>query len=612
MKSWYEKLLKTKSIYDYDFKGENPPYKYYRFETNRNKTISGNVMVGYIKQLKDRFCAVDDNDILSLLELKGFGVSKLALVHHYLLGEWVDETILIAHDIIISLFKKGDGGYNFRTKKYNSGHTVWSEKDIVKAIEAYHIKDDESFVDAVFNYLVNLPSVKMFNNLYSYQSYFAAEKRLFELAGEDSALEFKTEKKYNESTTQEQRLVCDAIMDSNDFISILQAPAGHGKTYATNEIVKHCKSFSVVAPTGKASLNFKESIPAELSGNVKNCTTVHSLYYRISRAKTSALRELRSELLVVDEASMISSEILVMILKIAGKLKVEKILLLGDYYQCPPVGCGFPFYDIIKHYPDLVHTLSTNMRTKDEMTVALFDGFRNAMSNKDVNTMLKYATGYKHSVPKVIELQDRHYKQILDGKTIVTSYRNAVVDYYNHRAIQYLYGHKHKGLIGDIQYRLDGMVSDNGNLRKRKFTDPSYKGFIPNGIRLFLNENGKSGTLEFSNGSVIVMVDNGGDDYPSWKDAQRDSNMVTVRDDQGEIHTIMLKDIYSISRPAFAGTVHKLQGSGYSNVLFVATGSIQADIFYTAITRAKDNLFISYDDSLEIKNIDKRKTVNNV
>ncbi|MBA3635000.1 MAG: AAA family ATPase [Actinomycetota bacterium] len=133
-------------------------------------------------------------------------------------------------------------------------------------------------------------------------------------------------------------------------VSVLIGPAGTGKTTLLSVLCNHPQirngGVTLLAPTGKARVQLEKST------NITTKTIAQFLIkedryvpvignYRLStRAPVQAGRTV-----VIDEASMLTEEQLAAVLNaVTG---VERLILVGDPRQLPPIGSGRPFVDIV-------------------------------------------------------------------------------------------------------------------------------------------------------------------------------------------------------------------------------------------------------------------------
>lgn len=157
------------------------------------------------------------------------------------------------------------------------------------------------------------------------------------------------------NTLQQEALNCVEV-GANVFLT---GCPGTGKTYCLNAIIKHCwqqgKNIGVTAATGCAAIllngatlhSFLSIGLAKQSAEVLY-TKLMNQHYPAKVKKFDQLRELQT--LIIDEISMINAELLQ---KVSDYLKLIKqsnrpfggvqIILVGDFYQLPPVSGKFCF-----------------------------------------------------------------------------------------------------------------------------------------------------------------------------------------------------------------------------------------------------------------------------
>lgn len=116
---------------------------------------------------------------------------------------------------------------------------------------------------------------------------------------------------------------------------------GSGKTTVTGFLAQHWQSkgkfVAYAAPTGKAAQVLTRTL--QRFGVNQTASTIHGLIYKpVVETKTGRVvgwdpREVDAELLVLDEASMISREVIDEVLS-----RRIPVLAIGDHKQLPPVG----------------------------------------------------------------------------------------------------------------------------------------------------------------------------------------------------------------------------------------------------------------------------------
>ncbi len=137
--------------------------------------------------------------------------------------------------------------------------------------------------------------------------------------------------------------------------SVLIGQAGSGKTTLLAALVAIPKiqqgNVLFLAPTGKAKVRMEEK--AKKFG--VTAKTIAQLLRESGRfneaAQTYQLKDSEKErgykTVVIDECSMLTEEMLAAVFQHLDG--VERLILVGDYRQLPPIGAGRPFFDIINY-----------------------------------------------------------------------------------------------------------------------------------------------------------------------------------------------------------------------------------------------------------------------
>jgi ATP-dependent exoDNAse (exonuclease V) alpha subunit len=136
-------------------------------------------------------------------------------------------------------------------------------------------------------------------------------------------------------------------------ISVLVGSAGTGKTTLLR-VLRHAPSVAaggvlLVAPTGKARVQLEHRVRAQAVTLAQFLIRTgrydpETERYRVTGDAQSRAKDYRT--VVVDEASMLTEEQLAALLDaVTG---VERLVLVGDPRQLPPIGAGRPFVDLIR------------------------------------------------------------------------------------------------------------------------------------------------------------------------------------------------------------------------------------------------------------------------
>ncbi len=174
-----------------------------------------------------------------------------------------------------------------------------------------------------------------------------------------------------EAAIVNQAEICAQVF--NKPISVLCGSAGTGKTTIIDAILKaidkahgSTASFMLLAPTGKAADRIR-------SKTGKPAKTVHSflaglgwLNDNLTLKTIGGKREEETTTFVIDEASMLDLELTATLFRAIKWNNVQRLILVGDPNQLPPIGRGRIFADIIdwlrEGQPECVGRLDVNLR----------------------------------------------------------------------------------------------------------------------------------------------------------------------------------------------------------------------------------------------------------
>ncbi len=386
-----------------------------------------------------------------------------------------------------------------------------------------------------------------------------------------------------------------------NFLIISGGP-GTGKTTTVVTIIKALRfvgynNIALAAPTGRAAKRMVESIDVDLS---VEAFTLHKLLGIIpnrDRPRYHAGRYLPADVVIVDEASMVDIH---MMYRLFDALSPNtKLILVGDKDQLPSVEAGALLGDFLYRYQD------DNHKMKNSITV-LEKSYRSTKGIMDVAKVVikgdtKNILDIMKNGPQEVSLLDLpdidniilvlYKKYSTEGlsrafKCPVTKFesvKDKIDEYFNLYSSFTVLTPSKKGLFGT--YSL--------NARLKRLFNPHFRAFY-HGEPIMITKNDYINGLFNGDRGIVFSFNNGL--YAFFK----------------EIGGYKVVSISKISdyETSYAGTVHKSQGSEFSNVyIIIPAGSdkmLTREILYTALTRAKEKVTLLSMDSEIITAVNKK------
>ena len=225
------------------------------------------------------------------------------------------------------------------------------------------VYEDERQVESTFTMLAERPDISL---------KLAITKERFKknLRNPESKLNDTASEQY-EDILDKQADICIQIFSKP--ICVLSGAAGTGKTTVIKAIVENIErvhgqaaGFLLMAPTGKAAERIKTQTD-------KNSSTIHSFLasngwlnknFTLKRVGGGKGQDVNT--IIIDECSMIDLNLFATLLRSINWNSVQRLILVGDPNQLPPIGRGKVFADTIEwlnsEYPDNVGVLTENIR----------------------------------------------------------------------------------------------------------------------------------------------------------------------------------------------------------------------------------------------------------
>ena len=187
-------------------------------------------------------------------------------------------------------------------------------------------------------------------------------RRIVDLGLDDSLPADSDERLLEERARQEKAAALEQLYRSR--LCVLIGSAGTGKTTLLRMLCSipglAKRGLLLLAPTGKARVRLEDQTGMRGSGQTLAQFLIQQQRYDGETGtyfpKARAPRCGHYRTVVVDECSMLTEEQLAALIDALSN--VERLVLVGDPRQLPPIGAGRPFVDIIQEFePDTFETL---------------------------------------------------------------------------------------------------------------------------------------------------------------------------------------------------------------------------------------------------------------
>ena len=390
----------------------------------------------------------------------------------------------------------------------------------------------------------------------------------------------KVEEKQGFAFTNEQRAAIKLSLDNN--VMALTGLAGAGKTSTANGICSLYDNYSIIACalSGKASVRITEAtgLPA---------STIHrTLGYQNGQFIFNKENKLAVDIVLIDEATMINGTLFLSLLEAIPS--GAKVIIMGDVQQLTPIGNCQVFADILDsnvlpivkltkpHRQALMSGIiptSIKVANQEQIFGNSFEGNHILGELKDMELDI---TSSKESLSDIIirhfQVEMMKYNDIMEVQVCVPMRIRGDMSCYNlNTRIQSIYNPQFKD-CKEIEIFLEKKKED---VKKYVIREGDKVLNTKNNYKC-VNKDGETTPVFNGNIGIVKEIEDGG--------------YCTI-DFIGIGEVVFNKSEAKNLELAYACTVHKMQGSGFtSTIVGMDTSSYimnNSELLYTAITRAK-------------------------
>lgn len=452
---------------------------------------------------------------------------------------------------------------------------------------------------------------------------------------EDWSSLVKSVKGYDENEERSVSAANDQIraleMFGSKRLCVLTGPAGTGKTSVV-EAFLNCQQIKsegilLLAPTGKARVKLgKQSNSGEALTIAQFLTRQRYFDWQTMRASDTGLgyKYSQSKNIIVDECSMLTTNDFYILLKALDLKIINRIILIGDPYQLPPIGEGRTFSDLCnylkKEVPDAITNLKTVVRTihtgdSDILALAswfsgtkplknadeIFEKMQQGKLNGDLSVYTwKDESCLKQSMLEVLEKELEYPELQIKDRVVMTLGLDDI-----EKAIKDPSVVERFQILSPVKNPVWGTYQLNVNMQELLgHSDSNYKiQMFPNDVcyrdKVIQLKNERKETLsrsthQLSNGQIGFVC------HATNKNAN--VCFSGISDEKFLFFPQKSEDKEQTLDLAYAITIHKSQGSDFDTVLVILPKNgiiLSRELIYTALTRAKKRLILLVEDNMQ-------------
>ena len=379
---------------------------------------------------------------------------------------------------------------------------------------------------------------------------------------------------------------------SESKVGIIYGSAGVGKSTLINHVSHYLN--------GESKLYLTQTNPAK-ENLMRKIDASNTTFATIENFKQKGSPFTKYKLLVIDECSTVSNKDMVEVLE---KVNFEMLLLVGDTYQIDAIKFG-NWFSVLKSFlpSSAVFELTQPHRTKDERLLELWDKVRNMEDTaKEVIERESYS----------LKVDESLLSSLNPGEAILCLNYDGLYGINNiNRFLQE--NNPNPAITWDVQqYKVGDPILFVNSDRFRPVIYNNMKGII-RGVKI-IDKDTIEERIQFDVEipKLIFQHDISRIDLELlYNDEIEEKSVVRFcvhklknADEDGESSITVVP-----FQVAYAVSIHKAQGLEYDSVKIVITDEVEElvthNIFYTAITRARNKLKIYWTPEVEEKVINR-------
>lgn len=380
-------------------------------------------------------------------------------------------------------------------------------------------------------------------------------------------------------------------MFESSKVAMIYGAAGTGKSTMINHISNFFKDYKKIylAQTNPATDNLERKVDAP---NCEFMTIAKFLYKRNTDTKCA--------ILFIDESSTVNNSDM---LSILNKASFTLIVLVGDIFQIESIRFGNWFETSKEFLPkNTIFELTNPWRSKNDDLLELWDKVRNIKDNISEHIQ---RNGYSTNLDESIFENHKDDEIILclnyDGLYGINNINRFLQANNPNKPIEW----------GSLIYKINDPILFN---ETKRFGDAIYNNLKGKIVDIKILD--KQMVFDIEIDKVVNELDTQWYDFELVSSDSRKSVIsfkvnqfpTTDEDDDSSDAIVPFQVAYAVS-------IHKAQGLEYSSVKIVITDEVDEqithNIFYTAITRAKEDLKIYWSPETENKILHELKQRNN-